>query len=139
MEEENSNGFSIERVNYLHIPNIAQVQKDAEFVTEHSNDPITLSLSPHMIREGESNAVPSEQIQDHSTRNVLDVQKDTDFIMEHLNDPNFDLSNLPSSIPRVGEEITKIHVGKDGNEDIFFDESAIFYPFFRCLLSNKLP
>jgi len=138
MEEVNPNSFSIEQAHYLPPPNIPGVQKDIEFVTEHSNDPIALSLSPHMVQEGKSNALSSERVQDHSTCNVLDVQKDTNFIMEHLNDPNFDLSNLPSSILGVGKELTKIHVGEDDNEAIF-DKSATFYPFFPCLLSNKIP
>ena len=139
MEEPNSNSSSTEQVNYLRTPNIPEVQKGVEFVVEHSNDPIALFLSPQTIQGGKSNTFSSAQIQDHSTRNVLDVQNDTDFIMEHLNDPNFDLSNLPSSIPGVDEEFTKIYVSKDDNEDIYFDELVIVYLFFPCLLSNKIP
>lgn len=59
---------------------------------------------------------------DVHTCNIPDIQKDAEFIMEHLNDLNFDLSQLPSSIFVVEEEMTKRYVDQDCHGAIDLDE-----------------
>ena len=71
----------------------------------------------------------TKQVNNVHTRNIPDIQKDAEFIMEHLNDPNFDLSQLPSSIPVVEGETTKRYVGEDGNGAISINEWALLLSF----------
>ena len=63
-----------------------------------------------------------QKAHDIHTCNIPDVQKDAEFIIENLNDPNFDLSQLPSSISIIEEEMTKRYVDQDCHGAINLDE-----------------
>ena len=80
-----------------------------------------LAQATQKMQEAELCTSSTKQVHNVHTRNIPDVQEDVEFIMEHLNDPNFDLTQLPSSIPVI-EETTERYVGEDSNGAMGFDE-----------------
>ena len=56
MEEATPYTSAIKQVNNLHMRNMPDIQKDAEFVMDHLNDPnFNLTQPPSSVIEGESN------------------------------------------------------------------------------------